>query len=452
MVGTNGQRGTNGQGTNGTNGTTPGVYAIINATVHPISSEPIPSGTVIIRDGKIAAVGRGGQIPQGATVIDAAGRHVYPGLINAGTNVGMTEIGAVAVTNDTSEPGTYQPDVRAVSAFNPHSAMVSVTCSDGVLTGLLLPSSPTIAGQAGLVNFDGWTMAEMLVQPDVGLVVNLPSKRPKPIVEGQRRGRGFGRRGGQQDDEDRSLKALKDLERFFRDAKVYAEAMTAAEQTGVKPAVKQDPRFDAMIPYVLGEKPVLLRADSYKAILEAVMFAGKLDLKPIIVGGRDAWRLADVLAERGIPVIYSGVFSVPRDPDVWDANYRAMDVMARAGVKFCLSHGSSSLAKMLPLEAGFGVAHGLDPDVAVRAMTLDAAEILGVGDRLGSIEPGKMANLIITTDNPCQATSVVTHAFVAGKPVKLENQHTRFARKFADRPAPNLPAKKELRGPPSQTR
>ncbi len=451
--------GTNGAERTGANGNAvavngAGVYAIVGGTIHPVSADPIENGTLLIRNGKIEAVGRDLPIPSNATVIDAKGRHVWPGLINAGTQVGMDEIGQVDVTIDTGETGTYQPDVLGISGFNPHSAMVPVAAADGILSALVYPSSPTVAGQAGLVNLDGWTTDEMLIDPRVGLVVNLPSTRAKPIVEGSRGGRfGRGRRGGGGDDDDSGPnKAVKELERFFRDARLYADAMDAAHKSGKQPTVEVDPRFDATIPYVRGEKPVLFRADGYKEILEVLMFAGQLELRPVILGGRDAWRVADVLARREVPVIYEGIFSTPRDPDQWDCYYRALDTMSRAGVKFGLAQSSSSLAKNLAMETGFAVAHGLDPDAAVRAMTLAPAEILGVADRLGSLEPGKTANVIVTTDHVCQVSSVVTDAFVGGRPIGLDNQHKQFAEKFANRPKPALPpAPTQAAGPPSRT-
>ena len=447
-------------GTQGTNGdpiaTTDASttrFAIINGTVHPIVGDPIPGGAVLIENGKIAAVGTRVTIPADARVIDARGLHVYPGLINAATQVGLSEIGAVGVTVDTAEPGTYQPDVLAVSGLHPHSAMIGVALADGITSALLVPSSPTIAGQAGLVHLSGWTMPEMRIDANVGLVVNLPSKAPKPIVKGQQRRRGFGRRRpGADDEDDRTAVELKKIERFFRDAKLYAAATADARQNGSKAPLESDPRFEAMIPYATGVKPVLFNANSYKQILEVLLFAEQLELKPIIVGGREAWKAADLLAKKQVPVIYEGVFSVPRGTHEWDSNYRAMAVMHEAGVKFCLGQRSASLAKLLPLAAGFGVAHGLDPDAAIRAVTLSAAEILGVADRYGSLEAGKVADIIITSDHPGQVTNVVKYVFVNGKPVSLENQHTRFARKFASRPEPQLPpAPRGLKGPPSQT-
>ncbi|MCG3127074.1 MAG: Imidazolonepropionase [Phycisphaerae bacterium] len=425
------------------------VYAITNATLHPVSGPPIERGTLVIREGRIAAIGRDVSTPAGATVVDATGRHVWPGLINAATEAGMQEIESIDVTLDTAEPGTYQPDNLAVSALNPQSAMIETTRAEGITTALLIPESPRVAAQAGLVNLAGWTMPEMLIEPRVGLIVNLPSKPAEGISDDEdrprgRRGRGPNRPPEQEDETpDATARELKETERFFRDARLFAEASRAARAGGEPRPSPADPRFEAMMPYVLGEKPVLFIAGSYKSILEAVMFAEQLKLKAVILGGRDAWRCADVLAARRIPVIFEGTFGVPREPDAWDAQYRALSILSKAGVTFAIGQRSASLAKLVPVEAGFAVAHGLDPDAAVRAMTLSAAEILGVSDRLGSLEVGKVADVIITTDHVCQATNVVTDVLVRGRPVLLDSQHSRLADKFAHRPAPELPPRRE---------
>jgi len=425
--------------------------AIINATLHPVSGPDILEGTLLIEDGRIAAVGQVLQVPPDAHVIDAKGLQVWPGLINAGTTVGMSEIGMVDVTNDVAEQGTVQPDLLAVSAFNPHSATVEVTRAEGVLSCLLLPGSPTLAGQAGLIDLDGWTMSEMLVEPRVGLVLSLPFKRIDPIIEPER--------PDEPNTPDPSEQRLKEIECFFRDAKLYTDAVVAARDAGRAPSLPIDLRFEAMIPYLLARKPVLFDADNYKAILQALQFAERFGLKPVILGGRDAWKLADLLASRQVPVIYEGTFDMPRGvpslrgaSEEWDANYRAPSVLAKAGVKFCLSHRSASLAKLLPLDAGMAIAHGLDSQAAVRALTLSAAEILGLDEQYGSLDAGKVANVIVTTDHVCRATTVVKHAFVHGRPIPLESKHTRDAARFAARPAPELPpVRADLRGPQSQT-
>lgn len=442
-------------------------YVIANATLHPISRPPMTDATLLIQNGKIAAVGQGLQDTAGAVVIDGRGMHVYPGLINAATTVGLNEVGAVDVTVDTGETGRFQPDVRALSAFNPHSAMVEVTRAEGITTCLIVPDSPTIAGEAGLLDLDGWTMPEMRIDDAAALVVNLPGLRAKPLLERENRpdmehehDEPAIRRRGRDDDKEneeanKSLRVLKDL---FEDARLYAAEVEAAGREKRALHTPRDPRLDAMIPYVTGKRPVLFRAESYQSILEALLFAEQVGVRPVILGGRDAWRATDLLARQSVPVIYDSVFDMPRDvpgldsvSEDWDANYRAAGLLARAGVPFCFSNGSASLAKLVPVEAGFAIGHGLDPDAAVRAMTLSPAEILGIADRYGSLDVGKVANVIVTTGHPGQVTSIVRHVFIRGRPVSLESKHTREALKYARRPAPSLPPAPNLKGIASQS-
>lgn len=430
-------------------------YAITNATLHPISGPTIEGGALLIEEGRITAIGRNVKIPAETEQLNAGGKHVWPGLINAATNLGLYEIGQVGVTVDAGDVGDYQPDNLAVSAVNPHSAMIEVARAEGILTALVMPTSPTIAGYAGLVNLSGWTMPEMLVESRVGLVITLPGEPAEGVTKEPPQD------PNESDDAPRRRRErtpanddLRKLERRLLDARAYAHAARAGELR------TRDPRLEALGPIALGEKPAFFRAQSYKAILEVLRFADKMALKPVIVGGRDAWKLAELLASRNVPVLYEGVFAIPSGmPDVprvtepWDSNYRAASVLAHAGVKFAIVHFDADLAKLMPFDAGFSVAHGLAPETAMRAMTLSAAEILGVADRLGSLDVGKIANVIVTTDSPLQATSRITHAFIQGKPIDLTNKHTRDAARFDARPAPTLPAPRtDLRGPQPQSR
>ncbi len=411
-------------------------YAITNATIHPISGPVIENGTIVWRNGRIVSV-EAGAAPADATVFDVAGRHVYPGLINAGTQLGLAEIDSIDMTLDTREIGMFQPDLRAVTAFNPHSRMIEITRAEGILTAMVLPNGPTIAGRAGIVHLDGWTLGEMEHLRDAAMLINPPTRRAAPIVPPAEKSKDDGAKWREQ---------YGKLARFVERARLYDDAVRA----GASPPF--DTRLEALRPYARGTRPVLIRANRYKEILEALALARRLELRVVLLGGREAWKVADLLVAQDVPVIYEGVFSVPRRNEPWDVNYRAPSVMAAAGVKFCFAHNAADLAKQLPIEAGFAVAHGLDPDAAVRALTLTSAEILGVAEDLGSLEPGKLANLIVTTDHPCQATNRVLHALVRGKPISLESAHTRAARHFAQRPLPEQPdAPITLRGAPSQT-
>ncbi len=440
-------------------------YAIVGGIVHTISNGTIEGGTVVIQDGRIAAVGRDVPVPAGAERIEAHGRHVYPGLINAATQVGLAEVESIDVTIDIREPGSYQSDLMAVSAVNPHSAMIDVVRAEGITTALIVPDGPVVPGRAGLVNLHGWTLDEMLIDPAVALVVNLPTTRAEGIMppeRGQRRGPPGPQERGSAEDEggDQSSEAVRRLVRFVEDARLYADAVDAARAGMNTPLPPADPRFDAMRPFVRGERPVLIRASSYQAILEALLFAERVGVRPVILGGRDAWKLASLLKQRDVPVIYEGVFAQPSRiagldnvHEPWDANYRALAVLENAGVRFAACYSGADLAKLLPTDVGFAVAHGLSPDAALRAMTLSAAEILGVQRELGSLEPGKIANVVISTRHPCQTTNVVEAVFVEGRPASLMSKHSRQAEQFLNRPAPALPPPAEtLAGPPSQSR
>ncbi len=434
-----------------------GAYALVGGTIHPVSGPPIERGTLVMRNGRIESVGTDLVAPADATIVSVSGMHVWPGVINAASTVGMYEIGAVDVTLDTSDAGMYMPDLTAISGLNPHSAMIEVARAEGTTTSLLTPSGSRIAGQASLAHLAGWTANEMLIDARMGLVVRLPSKSIEPILDRKPaldRDSEFEEMRNREREDERAVKDLRELEEFFRDARLYAQRRRADAHG---PA--GDPRFEAMVPYALGEKPVLFDADSYKTILEALMFAERYELKAMILGGREAWKCADILAARKVPVLFEGVFAIPSEVagvpmvgDAWDAQYRAPGVLAAAGVPFALVYRDASLAKNLPLIAGFAVAHGLSEEAAVRAITLSPAELLGMADQLGSLAPGRVADVVVTRGHLCQAAAKVEYLFVWGKPVPLETKHSRDAERFQHRPVGEIvPPRNDLKGPAPQS-
>ncbi len=419
-------------------------YAIVGATVHPISGPVIENGTVVIIEDKITAVGVGATVPPGAGVIDAAGLHVYPGLIDAGGNLGLTEIGQTPVTTDSSDIARFAPHLRAASAVHPHSRHIHIARTAGTTTALTRPSGGQISGQSAVIHLDGWTADEMMVVDRFGLHMSVPIERTGG-------GRGAGRRFGRRPTGPPASERKKNLENYIAKAKRYAKAMEAAESD---PTItfEVDLALEAMAPYVRGEKPVVFSASSYQQIVETVEFAEKQELKCIIAGGQDAWKAAELLAEKDIPVLFSGPLGLSRGNfELWDGVYRAAGVMDRAGVEFCFATNSASGAFNLAIQAGMAVAHGLPRERAEYALTLGAAKILGIDDRTGSIEPGKLADLIVTTHTPLQTVSQVTHMFIAGRPVELTSMHTESYEKFKNRPEPDLPPLPELKGPPNLT-
>lgn len=416
---------------------TGGNYWIRGGNVHPISGATIEGGLVVISGGRISRVGPddGAAAPAGFTAIDAKGLHVYPGLICAGVSLGLVEIESVAGSVDASDIARFQPDLMTLSAFNPFSAGIAVARSEGVTSTLVISGGGVVQGQCGIVHLEGWSMPEARFASPVGLMVQLPSMASQfPWW---------------MDDEAKEQakkdfpKSLAAVEEFFRTARQYHRM----KSVGAEPAFER--RFEAMLPYLAHERPVIFRADTHKAILEALRFAEKYELRPIIFGGREAWKAASELADRKADVIITRSMNLPAGEfEPWDSVYANAATLRRHGVRFCFTVGEPSLTKQLGVEAGMAVAHGLEQEAALSAITLDAARILGVDDQLGSLEAGKIADVIITTDSPLQASNCVVAEFIRGVPVDLSNKHTRDDAKFRARPTPQLPPIGELRGPP----
>lgn len=456
-------------------------YAITNATIHTMSAggdpaQTIANGTVVIVEDKIQAVGAGVAIPPGAGIVDAKGLHVYPGLIDAGGTIGLGEIEMVRPTQDAREIGTYNPHILAHTAVHPHSEHIPITRGVGFTTCLVRPSGGSIAGQSAVIRLDGWTAAEMSVVESLALHLTVPSlpldlaaewtepahhdcstscMRDVEAIEhlGERpfRRRGAMDEEGKKKQRDEHKKSLRDFEDYLAKAKHYAKVKELAAKDP-KIEFEADLGLDAMIPYLKGEKPVAMEASNYKQILDSIEFAEKHGLKVILMRAPESWKLADELAKKQIPVILSPPTTYPSgDFEPWDSVFACPAELDRAGVRFCFGSGSTADAYNMSIEVGMAVAHGLPRAKAEFALTQGAAEILGIGDRIGSIEVGKQADLIVTTDSPLLATSQVSHVFIAGKPVGLSSLHTQNHDKFKNRPKPALPSVKDLRGPKSLT-
>jgi imidazolonepropionase-like amidohydrolase len=413
-----------------------GRYAIRGATVHPVSSEPIASGVVLIDRGKLVEVGEMVSIPSDYTIVDATGLHVYPGLINADTALGLLEIDSINATNDTRDLATYQPDIKAVSAVNPFAARVGVALCEGITTAAVHPSGGLISGGAGLIQLDGWSMPEMLRDPEIGLVVDLPSL--PAAMDSERRGERM----------KSHRKSIEGIEQFIQEAQHYAEIRAMAENDK-SISLPVNVKLEAMIPFVRGEKPVMFSARTYKEILEVTNFAEVFDLDPIIVGGDQAWKCADMLAEKNIPVIVNSVLEIPNDEYTpFDANYGNAAKLNEAGVTFCIATGSNYEVEKLPVFAGMAAAHGLSPEASVASITLNAAKILGKDSEIGSLEPGKIADVIITSGEVTQASSRTVVSFIGGHPVELTSKQEESYNRFSNRPEPDLPeAPVNMNGP-----
>lgn len=382
-----------------------GKYAIVGATLHVVDGDDIFGGTIVIEDGKIAAVGTDVKPPADAKIIDGSGLHVSPGLIDAGTTLGLVEISRVKETRDYSEGGKFQPDLRAGVAINPDSELLPVARAGGITTVLMRPTGGVIAGQASLAKLAGWTATEMIEEYEQGLQLNWRGDK----------------------------KTVEELHAFLEEARLYLKLQAAAKKAKQLPPIA-DPRFDALRPYLNREKPVFVEADSRKAIAEALLFAEKEKLKIIITGGTQAWLLADELKKRNVPVIVGPVMKRPLDSfDPFDAPYANPGRLHEAGVKFCIRSNNASNCRNAPFEAAMAVAFGLPTTEGLRAVTLSAAEILGIDGEVGSLTLGKRANLVLSDGPLLQHTSQIRATFIDGKPYLPESRQTRFYERYRRR-------------------
>lgn len=395
--------------------------------VVPVSGPALDAADVLLVDGRIAQVGPRLTPPAGAEVIDVRGRSVYPGLIAANTQLGLREIGSARATSDVAEIGPFNPNARTQTALNPDSEHLPVTRANGVLTALVVPADRPaagarlnlIAGTSTLIRLDGWTWEDLTLRPAVAMHLHWPAMR----LPG-----GAGSAGAQ-----RNLDAqIRQLDDAFAAARAYALAKTGAPRP-----TDTDLRWEAMGPVLRGEQRVFVHADEMKEIRAALAFARRQQLAITIVGGLDAWRVAAELKAAHVPVIVGGVERLPsRRDDDYEAAYANPARLHAAGVTFCLAglgQGDLGHERNLPIHAARAAAHGLPRDVALRAVTLGAAELLGVGAELGSIEPGKRATLIVTDGDPLEIATQVHLAFIDGAAIDLRSRHTQLYEKYRER-------------------
>ncbi len=408
-----------------------GTFAIVGARIVTVSGATIENGTVVIQNGKIAAVGANAAIPAGAEKIDGKGLSVYPGMIDAATNLGLLEIGqGVNASVDIAETGSMNANARAIKGINPHSAHVEVTRVNGVTTVLSYPTGGVIAGQAAVINLTGATQDAMAVVPDFGLVINFP----RISTFG-----GFGG-GGRRTIEFSDAVKLRDkqldeLKKLFTDAENYLRARDAYAKDNTLPYTATDERNDAMAPYIRGERPVIFIAERERDIRGVAKFVAEHKLKGIIVGGMEAWKAADELKKNNISVVYTNIYALPvLDDNPYDELFVAPSKMQAAGLKYCISTGNDgAMVRDLPYQAGIAAGFGLSKEDALKSVTLYPAEVLGLADKMGSIDAGKIANLVVTDGDMLEPRTNVKYVFIDGRMMPLTSRHTELFDSFKDR-------------------
>jgi len=405
-------------------------YAIRGAKVVTLAGPPVENGTVVIRDGKIAAVGASVDVPADAQVIDGKGLEVYPGLFDAVTDLGLTEVEAVSATVDTTDVGTYNPQLVAMTAVHPASELIPVARANGITHVLATPlggGGEVIPGQASAINLAGWTIEEMLIRRSVAMVVSWPtmqtrtfdfstfSLRERPFTEVKQ-------------EYDKRINELTDL---IERARHYAQAM----DKGSVANYDRDLKLEALAPVVRGQLPLLVMAEGKREIRSAVEFCDKQKLKMILAGGSESYKVKDLLAAKHIPVILGRTQELPEDEDApYDQSYATAGQLVAAGIKIAFASFNASFARRLPYQAANCVPYGLPYEEALKALTLYPAQILGLADQLGTIEPGKMADVIVTDGDPLAIPTQVRYLFIHGELTSTDNRHLQLYEKYRKRP------------------
>lgn len=404
-----------------------GKFAITNATIHTVSDGVIQNGVVLVNGETIEAVGQNVKITSDYQRIDGTGKHVYPGFMDAGTILGLQEIGAVAVTNDQAELGEFNPHVRAFTAINPSSVTIPVTRVNGVTHVISAPVSGTISGKAALIDLYGYSPDSMAVSPNAALHLNFPSAL----------------KGGWWDDRsDEEVQKeyeqnMKQLNELWEQAEFYNRMMTAYEEN---PSNKEQPdvdkKLEAMREVVTGDIPVIISVDHKKNILNALDWAKEYpDARFILAGVEDGWRVADKIAEAGYPCLVATLYTPSRDYDNYQRPYQNPGKLHEAGVKVAIATGGNENVRNAPYHAGYAATYGLGKEEALKAITLNPAEIFGVQDKLGSIEAGKQANLFIADGDPFEPMTQIEQVFIRGYKLPMVSRHTQLNEEFLNRGA-----------------
>jgi len=404
-----------------------GTFALTNARIVPVTSEPIDNGTLLIRADTIAGVGSSVDVPADAEVIDASGMTIYPGLFDSGTRLGLVEVGSLDETRDFSEIGDLTPEMRALTAVNPNSVNIPVTRVSGVTTVITAPTGGLFPGTAALIDLHGYTPTQMH-QGRVELVVlEFPSTG--------RQGR-WDRRSTAEI-EKAADKAMEKLNEMWDEAELYARIDSARQAEGRElEDVEYVPAMQALAPVLRGEMPLLVRANKAADIRAALEWAAERDVidRMVLSGVAEGWRVAEAIADADVPVLAGPVLAVPtRDSDRYDKPYRNAALLQDAGVQVALRTGDAENVRNLPFHAGFAAAYGMTRENALRAVTIEPARIFGVDDRLGSIEVGKQANLFVTDGDPFETKTTVHHLFIQGYRIPIESRHTKLYDEFLKR-------------------
>ncbi len=410
-----------------------GAVALKGGKLLTITHGVIENGTLVIENGRIAAVGGPGTaIPAGAHVLDVTGMTVYPGLIDAETHLGLTEISSVPMSSDLVEPSDeIMPHMHTYDAFHAETELIPVARINGVTNAVVAPSQgDSLPGQDSFIQLAGRSRDEMIVGRDVALPMNVSGAQRRLGPGGDIEAARF---------PSTRMGIVAQLRQTLLDAQEYASRLAesgrgtsgAPEAGGAEPGgsrpFKHDLKLEALVPYLRGEKPVVLSAHTADEVMTAVALARDFHLRIILAHVDRAENIADQIAAFHVPVIVGPIYTFPGDEERYDAVYRLPAELAKRGVTIAFATFTDDHnARNLPYQAGYAAAFGLPSDEALKAITINPAEMFGVADRLGSLDVGKMANVVVANGDPLDVRTDVKHVFIAGREIPLESKQTKL--------------------------
>ncbi len=412
-------------------------FLLKNVNIHPVTGPDIPNGSILIENGKIVDFGARLTAPKTVRVVDGKGLNAYPGMIDSATQVGLSEIGSVRETNDTNELGDYNPQLKALIAINPESEHLPVTRANGITSVITMPyasggggraagSTTLIAGQAAMIHLDGWTWEDLEVRRGAAMQLVFPTIETRTF----RFESNAVNRTPFAEAKTAYEKRLRELNEFFENAHRYQQA-----KNGKEPGFKTDVRFEAMLPVLEGQMPLMVNVLRERSVRDALQFADKQKVKIVLAGPREFGNtLADIKA-RNIPVITPPTLALPmEEDDPYDAAFTLPSALYKAGIKFAFGSFTVQFSRNLPYQAAAAVGFGLPYAEALKAVTINAAEIFGVADQIGSIDKGKWADLMLTDGDPLEASTHIRQMYIKGRVVDLASKHTRLYDKYMNRP------------------
>jgi len=407
-------------------------YLLRGGTVHTISGPVIENGSVLVRNGKIIGVGKNLSAPEGFKVLDIHGEHIYPGMIDGASMIGLEKT-SNQEASDAGEAGLLNPQLRAATAVNPSSELIPAARANGVTSAIEMPEGDLISGQMSIVHLDGSSNDAMTVVPITAIHLRFPAIATVPL------------RPHETDEEDEDPnkeiepipyadakrdydEKMRTLNQFFEDARRYRQARSG------KPSTPANLKYEALLPVLDGKIPMFVTAVRERAIREAIQFAKKEKIKIILADAYEAYKVLPLLKSSNTPVVLGPTHTLPLDvDDPYDRSYTTPGDLYNAGVKFCIATFSSRSSRNLPFEAAAAVPYGLPMDEAYKAVSLNVAQIFGVGNRLGSIEEGKTADLIVADGNPMDVRTNVNLVFIDGKLVSLDTRQKELYEKYLGR-------------------